>query len=922
MSGHLLQTKLYVPQLRPSLVPRPHLIQKLNAGLDGKLTLVSAPAGFGKTTLIADWGSRIAESTTPHAARRVTQLCWLSLDAGDDDPLRFFAYFVAALQTIDAALGQEIEGVLRAGQLPSAEIISASLINNMLEVAARFLLVLDDFHVIQDRFILQVLENLVANPPPLLHLVLITREDPPLPLARLRANNWLTEIRAQDLRFSGQDTARFLAALGLSLSPADIAALENKTEGWIAGLQLAAIALQSASAVQGEADPSNFIADLSGSHRFILSYLTEQVLDQQPDEVRQFLLQTAVLDKLHGELCEAVTGRSDGRSLLERLFRANLFLVPLDDEGQWYRYHHLFADLLRDRQSVLLGEETAVLHQRASRWYAQENMINEAIQHALAAADYAQAVELLENHAMRLIMQGYVKTVNGWVETIPQQWQSQSPRTNLAFAWMHLLRGAYSQADPYLERLESAFSSSTIKEESGRSLKAEWLVMRSLLQNMKGKSAAGLALATEAVTMIPGSDDRVQSLAYFGLGTACLAVGDDERAVDAYKKAIYHAQAADNLVAEMLSSSSLAVMAFERGQLHLTCEIALPASDRIEQSGSLPPISTVIYGVLGEVYFQWAQIEQAQQYAWRALQLSTLGGYQSGLINCRVFLSRLSQLAGDQASAVREIQAAIHQLQIDTPDYVRQEAIAQQVRLYLARRRPAAAEMALQGEGFAFHDEFVFPDFPSEQGIPHAWGLLCNSGLRLLLFRAENGRYPNKLNAALELANRLLTATLQGQKILIALETYLLRAQIHTALGDEPASQADYARALALAEPEGFIGVFMEQGPPVAEALVRLNTNNLPGNVSPGFVERILDAFTRLQPPDTVRQVSSLVEPLSERELDVLRLMADGLKYKEIATRLFISLNTVRYHVKAIYGKLNVNNRTQAIETAREQKIL
>jgi LuxR family maltose regulon positive regulatory protein len=372
----------------------------------------------------------------------------------------------------------------------------------------------------------------------------------------------------------------------------------------------------------------------------------------------------------------------------------------------------------------------------------------------------------------------------------------------------------------------------------------------------------------------------------------------------------------------MLGTSGLAVMAFERGQLHLAWEIATPVINRIEQFGSLPPISAVIYGVLGEVYYQWVQMEPAQRYARRTLQLSTLGGYQSGIISCRVLLSRLSQLAGDLASAAHKIQVAVDQLQVDTPDYVRQEAISQQVRLCLAQNRHAAAALALQRQGFSFQDQFAFPDFPSGPGISHAWGLLCNSGLRFLLFMAGNGRHPNKLNAGLELADRLIPAALQGQKIPVALEAYLLRAQMHAALGKHQASQADYARALELAEPEGFIGVFIEQGPRVAEALSRLDTNNLPESVPPGFVKRILDAFTRWQPPDAARQASSLVEPLSERELDVLRLMAAGLKYKEIAARLFISLNTVRYHVKALYGKLNVNNRTQAITVARRQEIL
>ncbi|MFW9805085.1 MAG: LuxR C-terminal-related transcriptional regulator, partial [Candidatus Thorarchaeota archaeon] len=837
---------------------------------------------------------------------------WLSLDPADDDPGRFFAYFVAALQKVDANLGQEIEGVLRAGELPPGRVISTTLVNDILALEGRFLLVLDDFHVIQDRFILQVLEHLVANLPSPLHLVLLTREDPPLPLARLRANNRLTEIRARDLRYTGPEAERFLnEVMDLPLSQADIAALEDKTEGWIVGLQLAGLA------VRDQADPSSFIDNLTGSHRFILSYLTQEVLSRQPEEIRHFLLQTSILDKLNGDLCNAVTGRSDGRALLERLFNANLFLIPLDDEGRWYRYHHLFVDLLRDLQTALPKDKTAELHQRASHWYAQAGMgehktfASEAIQHALAAEDYALAVDLLESHALEMIMQGYAKTVNGWVQAIPPEWGSQSPRTNLAFAWMHLLRGAYAQASPYLERLEGSFSASQVSEEDRQSLKAEWLVMQSLLLNMEGKITESLALADQALEIAPEEDNRVVSLAYFGLASAYQAMENYELAVGAYQMAIQHGRAAENRIAEMMSTSGLAQMAFEHGQLHLAFEIAAPISDRVEQSGSMPPISTVVYGMLGEIYYQWYQTEPARYHILRALHLSTLGGYNSGMANCRVLLSRVSQLEGDLEAAAREIQKAVDLVQMETPDYVRQEVVAQQVRLYLARNRPAAAQMALQRQGFSFRDQFSFPHLPPGQNIPHSIGLLYNSSLCVLLHQARAGRDLVGLRPGIELANRLVAGALQSQSILVALEALLLRAQMHAMLGDQPASQADYASALELGEPEGFIGVFVEQGRPVVEALANLLKQNRLGTAQPGYVERILAAFSSPHPPGATRGEQPapdlpaeagpivLIEPLTDRELDVLRLMAEGLKYKELAARLFISLNTVRFHVKA-----------------------
>jgi LuxR family maltose regulon positive regulatory protein len=899
----------------------------LNEGLalERRVTLVSAPAGFGKTTCVAQW---------VHALDH--PVAWLSLDAADDDPGRFLAYLLAALRKVDETLGREIDGVLRAGQLPPGDVISATLINDILGLERPFLLVLDDFHVIQDRFILQILGKLVTNLPRPLHLYLVTREDPPLPLARLRAHNQLTEIRARDLRFTTGETGRFLNdVMGLSLSPADVALLEEQTEGWIVGLQLAGFSLRD------QADPSGFIAGLSGSHRFILGYLTEQVLSLQPEQIRRFLLQTSILDSLTGDLCDAVTGRSDSRAVLERLFKANLFLIPLDDQGRWYRYHHLFADLLRDLQNARPSDSTAELHRRASHWYAEAGLASDAIEHALAAQDYPGAVDLLESHAADLIMQGYAKTVNGWVQAIPQAVRSQSPRIDLAFAWMHLLRGAYAQAFPYLERLQTSpmgLAGEPPFGDQAPSLRAEWLVMQSLIQNMEGQATEAIASAAQALEIAPQQDSRLRSLALFGLASSYAAVGEYAHAVEAYRMAIRHGRAAQNPVAEMMSVAGLAEMALYHGQLHLALEIASQAVGRIERSGLLPPISAVVYGTLGLVHYHFHHIDEARRHILRATELSALGGYASGNTFCRVLLSRLHQIEGDLDAAAREIQEAADVMQVQAPDEIRQDVVTQRVRVYLAQDRPAAAQSALQGEGFSFRGQFSFPALPLDQTISHSLGLLYNSSLRVLLCRARRGDLAG-LRPGIELVDRLIAAALRGQYLLVALEALLLRAQMvalvaksqttfapHLAASAADDARADYARALELAQPEGLVAVFVEQGSPVARALADLLKRNQLGGVSPDYVERILAAFSRSQAPSTAREdqpdQEALIEPLTDRELDVLRLMAQGLKYREIAARLFISLNTVRFHVKAIYGKLNANNRTQALKAARQLRLL
>ncbi|MCP4539372.1 MAG: hypothetical protein GY832_19725 [Chloroflexi bacterium] len=921
MTSGLLATKLRRPSIPPKRVQRPHLIQRLNEGLafDRQITLVSAPAGFGKTICVSEWTSTLDMPVT-----------WLSLDPADDDPGRFFTYLVAALQKVDENLGHEIEGALRSGQLPPSEIISTTLINDILELENRFLLVLDDFQVIQDQFIGQVLETLVANLPQPLHLVMLTREDPPLPLARLRANNQMTEIRVSDLRFAISKVELFLNdVMGLSLSQADIAALDAKTEGWIVGLQLAALS------IRDHTDPSSFIATLSGSHRFILSYLTEQVLDRQSEEVQHFLLQTSILNRLNGDLCNAVrfgiaetpTGQTDSHSLLERLFNDNLFLIPLDDEGQWYRYHKLFADLLRNLENMYHKEQTSELHQRASRWYAQVGnkggtFVNEAIQHALAAADYAMAVRLLESYSLDMLMQWHVKTVDGWMQAIPSEWALESPKANLAFAWMHLLRGTYPQAAPCLERLQAIFSNPQADEQDPL-IQAEWFAMQSTLLNAQGQPAESLHLAKQALKIVPEENVHVRSLIYAGLATAYQLLDEYELALEAFQILIQQGRAAGNFVTEMLGLSGLGLMAIERGQLHLAFETASQGVDRVERSGTMLPISAAVYGELGHVHHQWHQLEQAHVYFQRAIQMSTLSGYSDAEIYYSVVLSRMFQIEGDLEAAAQEIQKAVDWMQVDAPARVREEVVSQQVRIYLAQNRLTAAETALQRQGFSLEGKFFIPDLEPDQHTTRPVGLLYISALRILLYRAQARRELAGLKSGIELADRLIDKSLQSQYIPVVLETLLLRAQMHAALGNDQLSRADYAHALELGEPEGFISIFVEEGQPVAEGLATLLEQNQLGTVQPDYVKNVLTAFSKSPLPDAVHsEQADLVEPLTDRELDVLRLVAKGLKYKDIAARLFISLNTVRSHIKAVYGKLNVNNRTKAIEIARQLRLL
>ena len=898
MNIPILKTKLHCPSPPSKHVSRPQLMQSLNEGLElgREITLVSAPAGFGKTTCISEW---IHSLSLP--------VVWLSLDSSDDDPVRFFIYLIAALKTIKPDVGQEIEAVIRAGQMPPSEIVSASLINDILEIEGQFLLVLDDFHVLQDNSVLEIFKKILDNHPRPLHLVFITREDPSLPLARLRANNKLSEIRAKDLRFASDDIEIFLKkVIGLSLEAKDIAVLEEKTEGWIAGLQLIGLS------VKDKDNPSDFISNLSGSHHFILSYITEQVLNQQTEEIRDFLLKTAVLDQFNSDLCDAITERSDAKNMLQRLDKANMFLVPLDDENQWYRYHHFFTDLLRDLQKKNLGNMPAELHTRASKWYTKESMFNEAIHHALAAEDYSTAVELIETHATDILMQGYAKTVDNWIQAIPVEQRTNFPKTNLAFAWVHLLQGSYSGLSEYIDLVEPHIDG--IKNPS---LSAEWLVMKSLIFYMQGEIEACMDMAAEALNTVSKQDNRILGLAHYVQAHVFLLSGDYAQASSLFQKSIQYSREAKTLVPEMMSTISLIGAAYERGRLHQAYEIATQAVNRLENVEELPPIGAYVYLALGEIYYQWNQIEEGWQVTNRAFQLSTLGGLNTGLLFARILFSRLFQIQQKINPALMEIQAAAELQPLEGPKYIQQDIAAQQVRVYLDLNRPDTAKFILERHGFDFKDFYspleIFGDQPDLLSI----GLLFNCYLRLLLQRGENR---SSLESGLELATQQITNADQRDHFLVSLEGRLLRAQFHKLLGNRQACISDVVNALERGQAEGIIGIFIEQKSPLKEILKELFDTNYLKTVDKVYIKSILAAFPKSEEDN--KDIAPLADLLTDRELDVLLLMADGLKYKEIAAKLYVSLNTVRHHVKAIYRKFSVNNRTKAIEMARKYRII
>jgi ATP/maltotriose-dependent transcriptional regulator MalT len=936
MSVSLLSTKLYIPPPRAGIIARPRLSERLLSGVNrpGSITLLSGPAGFGKTTLLSEF---IAQLRRPVA--------WLSLDEGDNDPIRFWTYLIAACQSVQEGLGEAALALFRASQPLPDDTIPLLLINDLARLESSLALVLDDYHAILNPAIHATLAFLLDHLPANLHIVLSTRIDPPFPLARWRARNQLVEIRAQDLRFSVEEALEFLnRTMGLNLTAEEVAALEARTEGWIAGLQLAALSMQ------GRSDIPAFIQAFSGSHVYIAEYLVEEVIQGQPQDVQAFLLQTSVLERLNAELCEAVVEgleRSNvetlkrSNDLLRHLERANLFLIPLDDEGQWFRYHHLFADLLQARlRQSLPVDVIAALHQRAADWFEQAGMPSEAIEHARAAADYARVVRIVEKIALPMILQAYVRTIEVWLQAIPPKYFEHNPRINMAFAWMNLLRGTPAQAVPYLQRLEATFSASKSVDEDP-SLQGEWLALQSKLLNMEGRPAESRDLANRALQILPEAEAHVRSMILVNLATAYQQMLDYDHAAETFQMIVRDAQAVGDHVSETLGTSGQAQMVLQQGRLHLAFEIASEGIKRLQASEKANPFSATLYGELGQIYYHWHQLDQAGRYFLRSVETSGKSGYSDPEIYRHVMLSRTFQMQADWAASAQEMQKASDQARKIPPAMIREEVISQQVRVDLALGHLEAAQAALKTEGFSFESGFGFPDLMPDSGellrpVTHPAGLLYNSALRVLLFQSRTKQALENLKVGVELATLVLAGELQCQHIPIALETLLLRAQLYAELGDDRSSLADVAKALELAEPEGFISIFVEEGPPIYAALNILIESGLPGTVPSSYVQEILSAFSTTGPSeaargqqaapadrsvrDTLAVNESLapVESLTPRELEVLQLIAAGDSNRTIAEKLVITVSAVKKHSANIYGKLNVNSRTQAVARARQ----
>ncbi len=901
MPDDLLQTKLYAPRLRPSLVPRPHLIAKLNHGLHGKLTLISAPAGFGKTTLISEW---IAGGERPFA--------WLSLDEQDSDLTRFLTYFLAALQTVAAKVGERILEALQNPQPPPTESILTMLLNEITASSAEIALVLDDYHVLESPPVDQALTFLLEHLPPQLHLVITTREDPPLPLPRLRVRGQLTELRAADLRFTGEETAVFLQKVtGLELSTAEIASLAKRTEGWIAGLQLAALSMQ------GRSDVHGFITAFAGDNRYIVDYLVEEVLQRQPPHVRQFLLQTSILERLCGELCTAVTKQPSSGDLLKTLERGNLFLIPLDDRRQWYRYHHLFADVLQahaaKEQPVALNK----LHLRASRWYEAHNLLPDAVRHALVAQHFERVAELAERAwpAMDRNRESHIWL--GWVSKLPEATLRSRPVLGANVAWALLDKGELETAEYQLQAVEQWLAQAEQAPETPpayadaaqvAALPATVAAARTYLALAHGDLPATQKYARQALRLIPEGDHHRRGTPAALLGLATWAGGDLTAAYSSFNEAMASYQKAGNTLYAITGSFILADIRLAQGRLREAVAIYEQALRLAQEAGGAALRGTAdLHTGLSELYLEQNDWETAQNH----LRQSKTLGEETALPRWRyrycLAQARLRAAAGEWTEALDALdEAERHYVRGPVPDL--RTPAACRARLWAKQGRVSETQRWVVSQALSVDDELTYL-----REFDHI------TLARILLAQGKQTGGKRPLQNASTLLNRLLAAAEAGGRTGSLLEILVLQALVHEAQDDMAAAQAALARALTLAAPEGYVRLFVDAGPPLAALLERQQGE---GRGPKAYIAKLLAAFAGQIVDAPTASGQPLLEPLSDRELEVLQLVAEGLTNRQIAERLFLALSTVKGHNRVIYGKLNVGRRTEAVARGRELGLL
>ena len=925
MSTPLLATKLYIPAPRPNVVLRPRLSERLNAGLHRKLTLIAAPAGFGKTTLVASWIASLSSELpvlsselfqteqiqNPKLETQNYKAAWLALDEADSDLTRFLTYLVATLQTIAPRIGAGLLGVLQSPQPPPPEAMLTALLNEITTIPDHFILVLDDYHVIDARPVDTALAFLLEHLPPQMHLVITTREDPQLPLARLRVRGQLTELRAADLRFTLTEAATFLTeVMGLNLLAEDVATLESRTEGWIAGLQLAALSMR------GRDDIGQFVRAFAGDNRYIVDYLVEEVVQRQPEQVRSFLLQTAILDRLSGPLCDAVTGQERGQAQLESLERGNFFVVPLDDTRQWYRYHHLFADVL---SAHLLAEQPdllATLHRRASAWYEQYGSATDAIRHALAAEDFARAANLVERAWTAMRRRRHEAPFLGWLKALPDEVLRCRPVLGVAYAHVLLASGKLEGVENLLRSAERWLDTTAnrparpdalvgamvvVNQEEFRRLPGAIAIARAGLTLARGDVPQTVIYAQQALDLAPEDDHLTRGGAAGFLGLAAWTSGDLEAAHRTYADGMASLQKAGNIADAINGAITLAAIRIAQGRLHeamRTYERGLQLATE-QGEGVLRGAADMHVG-MSEFHRERDDLDAATQHLLQSKELGEHTGFLQNRYRWRIAMAGIRKAQGDLDGALDLLDEAERLYMSDFSPNLRPIA-ALKIRVWLAQGRLGEALDWARAQGLSAQDDLSY-------GHEFAHITLA----RVLLAHSTSDRADRSILEAIGLLDRLLEAAKAGERMGSVIEILVLLSLAHQVQGDILAALVPLSRALTLAEPEGYVRLFVDEGPSMAVLLQAAAKHG----TAPTYVGRLLAALSKAENSTSVKQ--GVIELLTVRELDVLRLLRTDLSGPDIARQLMVSLNTLRTHTKNIYDKLGVTNRRAAVHRAEE----
>jgi LuxR family maltose regulon positive regulatory protein len=882
MTVPIVSAKIHIPLLRPALVDRPHLIDQLRQSDQTKLSLISAPAGYGKSSLVSAW---IHKNKLPVA--------WLTLDSLDNDLVRFIHSFLAAHKRIRPTFGDTIIALLENPQTESDQNLLGGLANEISSVDEPYVLVLDDYHVITNRAIHKIITFLVENQYLQIRLMLLTRSDPPLPLSRLRARGQLIEIRAVDLQFTQAEAESFFNnIMGMGLSTPDIAAFEERTEGWITGLQLVALAMQGSDAQQ----IADFVKVFTGSHSYIVDYLVEEVLNRQPETIRNFLLQTSILDRMSGSLCNQVTGLDDSQVILEKLDQENLFIIPLDNERQWYRYHHLFSDVLENRLKSMYPNLVLKLHMAAAEWYEDNGFISDAILHALTNTKSEKGAELIEKNAKSLLVHGEFTTLLSWIKEIELS-AAEHPWICIYAAWAYVLSGKIDYMETWLMKAKKNLTKENIVKGNDNLLGHE-AAIRAYAAASRGEAQAAISFARQALDNLPESNLVIRSVVTFTLGTAYRINGNSAEASHVLEKAARLGHQAGNLYLELGAIASLADIFYGQGKLHQafdTYEELLRVATRPD--GKQLHAAGMAYDGLALIAYEWGRSTAAEKYAELAIEHCKKWGNITELAESYVIQCRLLLAVGK----IDDAQHALNQAENLTHAYSlvpRADSWmkACRVRLWLAQRNLEAAGKWAE----SYNPEYLADTFSYVREAEYA---------AFIRVQIAQKRYLEALDGI----SMLLEKAEAIWRTASVIELHVLQAVAHQAMGNTPKALEALERALGIARPEGYVRLFLDEGSSMIELLRHAGSKG----IEPQYVAMILAGES--QQADTVAQETQpLIDPLSERELEILNLLAEGCTNQEIAERLIIALGTVKAHTVNIYRKLNVTRRTQAVARARE----